>query len=271
MTGAAGEVDKALDRLRGHRPWSNKQLRRLGDAIRAASDPPDGCPTYGTVLEWYDDLAVSVQTIITSLDWEPLLHGALPSVTSRAKTIGTLRDKLLRMPEYPLQSIQDVAGIRFEAEMSLAQQDTVVGTLVGVLGQEPSCVADLRTDPHSGYRAVHLRLVFPAGRAELQVRTHLQGEWANMYESLGDLLGRSIRYGDMPDDDQWRGVVSDLQRRSTVRASRIEQLRNDLQVARLAGSDPALLDELEREERALEEDYTREMKALERTFREMRA
>ena len=75
----------------------------------------------------------------------------------------------------------------------------------------------------------------------------------------------------MPDDDQWRGVVSDLQRRSTVRASRIEQLRNDLQVARLAGSDPALLDELEREERALEEDYTREMKALERTFREMRA
>jgi hypothetical protein len=38
--------------------------------------------------------------------------------------------------------------------------------------------------------------------AEIQVRTDLQALWAEIYERLGDILGRGIRYGEPPDDGQ---------------------------------------------------------------------
>ena len=47
---------------------------------------------------------------------------------------------------------------------------------------------------HSGYRAIHLHLRFPAGFAEVRVRTALQSHWANVYESAADIFGRHIRY-----------------------------------------------------------------------------
>lgn len=49
---------------------------------------------------------------------------------------------------------------------------------------------------HQGYRAVHvlIRLLNGGAPAEIQVRTALQGAWANLYERLGDHFGRDIRY-----------------------------------------------------------------------------
>jgi ppGpp synthetase/RelA/SpoT-type nucleotidyltranferase len=49
-----------------------------------------------------------------------------------------------------------------------------------------------------GYSAVHV-IASPEGAPiEIQVRTALQHEWAELFEKLADLVGRGIRYGEPP-------------------------------------------------------------------------
>lgn len=210
------------------RPWTTGQLRRLSlhlrDGVVGHGDRPD----YGEVMSWYNDLAAEVQSRVAGLDWPPLLQERQFEVTSRPKTIDTLRQKLQRDPSTPLPSVQDIAGVRFEAEMSLDEQDAVVNAICGVFNHDPAvAVRDMRSNHHSGYRAVHIWLRLPA-RVEVQVRTHLQGEWANMYESAADALGRDIRYGHMPQHEPQRSIVVALQELSTERIAHVEALRNEM-------------------------------------------
>lgn len=112
--------------------------------------------------------------------------------------------------------------------MTLDEQDGVVNAIAGVFNHDlERSVHDLRKNPHSGYRAVHIWLRLPT-RVEVQVRTHLQGEWANMYESLADVLGREIRYGGYPQIPQARKAVESLQQLSITAITELERLRNDL-------------------------------------------
>lgn len=177
--------------------WSKSQLRRLGDSIRDGETAPGNCPSYVEVITWYDDLAVTVQDAIRGLDWASLLVGRpAPVFSSRAKTIDTLRDKLRRDRATPLGNVQDVAGVRFECEMTLEEQDIVARAIADAFAQPDRAIHDIRRSPHAGYRAVHVWLHLRHARVEVQVRTHLQGAWANVYEALADRYGRAIRYGD---------------------------------------------------------------------------
>lgn len=207
-------------------PWSNKQLRKLGKCIQLGEVPSGNVPDYGEVMMHFNNVAADTQEKIKSLDWESLLGGRTFEVTSRPKTIDTLREKLDRDPSNPLQVIQDIAGVRFEAEMTLDEQDAVVTAIVGLFNHDPNqCVKDLRVRPHSGYRAVHIWLRLPT-RVEVQVRTHLQSAWANMYESLADVLGREIRYGVMPTEEGPRLAVQALQELSTDTIANVEEMKN---------------------------------------------
>ena len=229
-------------------PWSTNQLKRLSRQIRDGGPAQPGVPTYRDVMLWYNDLAESVQSRIARLDWTPLLGNRSFEITSRPKTIDTLRQKLRREPSTPLPSVQDIAGVRFEAEMTLDEQDAVVTAIAGVFGHpEHECVRDLRDRPHSGYRAVHLWLRLDA-RVEVQVRTHLQGAWANMYEVAADVFGREIRYDELPRSPQDRDIVDALQKLSTSRVARIERNRNEIASLVLT------LDELH-EHSVTQEDY----------------
>jgi len=153
-----------------------------------------------------------------------LSGGRRLEVTSRAKTISTLREKLERMRWYDIGRIEDLAGVRVETEMSLREQDDLVKAIVTTFGPEHCVVHDLRETPRFGYRAVHIRLRLPAGRVEIQVRTHLQGLWANGYEALADLYGRGIRYGEPPGGEAAMIAVQELQRFSTVRLTEFERV-----------------------------------------------
>ncbi|MGN7969313.1 hypothetical protein [Microbacterium sp. 22296] len=205
-------------------PWSTNQLKKLSRSIRDETPTPEGGPEYPEVMLWYNDVAIEVQESIEALDWSEVLGAAKPEITSRPKTIDTLREKLRRDPGTPLPSVQDVAGVRFEAEMSLEQQDDVARIIGAHFDHGSEAVRDLRVQPHSGYRALHLWLRLPA-KVEIQIRTHLQGQWANTYEAAADLLGRDIRYGVLPEGDAEAGLVRMLQELSTGAVAQMEAYR----------------------------------------------
>lgn len=210
------------------RPWSLGQLKNLGFSIRDQTDIRAGIPDYDEVMSWYNDLALDVQNRIMDLTWETILPDRPVEVTSRPKTIDTLRQKLLRDPATPLPSIQDIAGVRVEADMNLNEQDTVVDSIVGAFSDSAPTIKDLRVGPHSGYRAVHVWLRLPSGRVEIQVRTHIQGAWANMYEAAGDRFGREIRYGNIPTEESVAKIVLALQKLSIETAATVEATRTSL-------------------------------------------
>jgi ppGpp synthetase/RelA/SpoT-type nucleotidyltranferase len=94
--------------------------------------------------------------------------------------------------------------------MTLDEQDAVANAIAGYFDHDlEACTRDLRDDPHSGYRALHLWLRLP-GRVEVQIRTHLQGQWANTYEAVADVLGRGIRYNETSQDETGQRLVESL-------------------------------------------------------------
>lgn len=118
-------------------------------------------------------------------------------IAARPKITTTLVEKLRRMPETPLENILDVAGVRIDCDMTLREQTRLAELFkenLYLAGATKVKSSDLRESPHSGYRAYHLHIFSEAGKAELQVRTPLQAQWANLYEVAADIYGREIRY-----------------------------------------------------------------------------
>ncbi|MFD6355345.1 nucleotidyltransferase family protein [Nocardia tengchongensis] len=198
-------------------PWSANKLKKLGKAIREGREQDAAEPSYNDFVVWYDELQASVQTRLREIDFSPLLGEQQPNVTGRPKTIDTLREKLISHPTWALPSIYDIAGVRIEARMNLLTQSAVARKIATELGCDYLEVSsDSRSEPHSGYRGLHLRLILPAGRVEVQIRTSLQGEWANLYEEVADIFGRAIRYGVLPADAAVRVIILQIQSMSAA-------------------------------------------------------
>lgn len=139
---------------------------------------------------------------------EELVRVSLPDaliVTGRTKSRDTLREKLQRSPTLQLPSIDDVIGVRVVGDLTLSEQDGVAATL-GEVFSGALKVKDRRTEPVAGYRALHVIVRSRGLRAEVQVRTRLQAEWADLFERLADTWGRQIRYG-LPPDSDWMGAT----------------------------------------------------------------
>lgn len=189
----------------------------LGKALVDGVEPPSGCPTYDEVMGWHSELCATVASTIKETQWSSY-SGEL-DVSSRAKTIDTLRQKLIRKPTLPLNTVQDLAGVRVDLDCNLNEQTRFAEEIRRELAREHrSDIKDIRKEPHSGYRAVHVWLRLPAGRVEIQVRTLAQSAWANTYEQLGDLAGRHIRYGEQHADPAIQTVIDILHRLSDTLA-----------------------------------------------------
>jgi ppGpp synthetase/RelA/SpoT-type nucleotidyltranferase len=254
-------------------PWSSKKLRRLGECLRDELPLPDDVPSYHEVMLWYNELATQVQATLQALPWETVLGERRPEITARPKTIDTLTQKLRRDRSTPLPSVQDIAGVRVEAEMNLTEQDQAVTMIAGIFAGHRSEIHDLRGGEHSGYRAVHVWLWLDAGRVEIQIRTHIQGAWANAYEAAGDRFGREIRYGEFPTNEETRRVVEELQTASSPWGIELEKLRTQLDAVeqrmlqRLppswpASSYPEELRQLKHRLQEAEEHYQKLMKTI---------
>lgn len=188
-------------------PMSKKQIKRLGEAI-CDGDVFDG-DLYIEFVIWLDQvLTVAMDEVAEALGWDggpcfltdsgpPEVDRVIIFMSGRVKMLETIREKLKRMPTYPLASIQDLVGVRVEGSFSLTQQQLAAERIAGHFRQIGASKVEIHRiieDHHQGYRAVHVHANFPSARIEVQVRTELQSAWANTYEVAGDLYGRHIRY-----------------------------------------------------------------------------
>ena len=191
-------------------PWSRKRLRRLGEAMAAGETTPADCPDYSEVLLWHSDLAAEVAAVLAVTSWAAFDADKF-DLAARAKTHDTLVEKLRRSaPRLTLDQVQDLAGVRVDADFTLDEQLALAEEVAAHFGED-SIVKDIRDNPHSGYRAVHVWLRLPVGRAEVQLRTLPQSAWANTYERLADIYGRGIRYGKPAENPGANKLVEALQ------------------------------------------------------------
>lgn len=180
------------------KPWTQGQIKQLRDAIVCGEHSAAGLD-YDEVYLWYSDILMRIVDHIGTIDFSQAVSSRFVG-SFRVKTVTTLRDKLIRQPKTPLPRIHDVIGVRLVANMTLDEQSRASQVLAQAFPN--STISDIRSQPHSGYRAVHVILHMPRGIfAEVQVRTLLQDKWANCYETLADVSGRRIRYG--PSGGSW--------------------------------------------------------------------
>jgi len=160
-------------------PLSRSQLVRLGERLVAA-DPPavDDLAQLYEVLRAYDAVPTATVARVRAET------GIVP--TSRIKNTGTILEKLGRYGGSWLKSIQDLAGMRIVLTGDRDDQDRLVQQLVTLFGDDrkPPTVVDRRAEPSHGCRAVHIIVLPNDLPVEIQVRTRLQHEWAELWAGI---------------------------------------------------------------------------------------
>lgn len=126
--------------------------------------------------------------------------------TWRLKTPETIIEKL-RRERTRLTTMQDIAGARVVADVSLNGQDALVAAIQAAWS---GAIVDRRDNPSHGYRAVHVVAVVRGHPVEIQIRTPLQDLWAQIMERVGDRWGRGVRYGVPPEDPRQATAVRTL-------------------------------------------------------------
>lgn len=123
------------------------------------------------------------------------IAGSYP-VSSRLKTVQTIVEKLRREEKMRLSRMQDIAGIRVVAPMTVRAQDDLAERVRGAFPN--GRIVDRRERPSHGYRALHIYVAVDGVPVEIQIRTALQDRWAQIVERLADRWGRDLRYGGQP-------------------------------------------------------------------------
>lgn len=179
--------------MAGEMAMTRSQIERLG--VRLVRSQP---PAAGDLAALHELLRVYGDALEEAVTAVQVRLGISP--TARVKTTGTIIEKLERHGGSWLKSIQDLAGMRIVGTFNRTGQDIVVSQVVDLFsdGARAPRVIDRRADPSYGYRAVHVIGFARAMPVEIQVRTQLQHEWAELFEKLADAVGRGVRYGDAP-------------------------------------------------------------------------
>ncbi len=166
------------------RSLSKSKINKLGERLRRTDVPePDVLRAFALVRSDYGDALAAVVDRLIGLGLQP---------SPRLKSITTIVEKLKR-EKTRLSEMQDIAGARIVRDMSLREQDELVGLITGAF--PGSRVFDRRQRPSAGYRAVHVVCDLDGVPVEVQVRTKLQHLWAQAFEDFADRVGRGIRYG----------------------------------------------------------------------------
>lgn len=117
------------------------------------------------------------------------------TVSTRVKNMSTLQEKLRRL-DGGLSTIRDIVGGRVVVNGDrFAQVELLIAIFEHFKDNQPRLI-DRLGDPRCGYRALHVQIKRDGVRAEIQIRTHLQHEWAIAMEGFSGKAGRQARYED---------------------------------------------------------------------------
>ncbi len=160
------------------------KIDKLGERLRKGDDTEDDLKSLDVYRRSFGNAyEIVVGTIRQELALEP---------TGRpAKSTTALVEKL-RRESIRLTQVQDIAGCRVIVA-DITEQERVVVSLKNLfIG---STVVDRRENPSYGYRAVHVIVSCEGKLIEIQVRTLLQHQWAELSEKFSDLIDPAIKYG----------------------------------------------------------------------------
>lgn len=177
-------------------PISGSQLKKLTRRLRDGTETPDDLHALADVLLYYHQVLARAHAEVTRL-CAGIEH--VEPMAPRVKTLKTTMEKLHRQPGlHSLAQVRDLAGLRVLVHGTREDQDEVAARIGAGLPDDgrPPKLIDRRTDPRSGYRALHLEIRREGILIEVQVRTTLQHRWAELFERAADRLGRGLRYGE---------------------------------------------------------------------------
>jgi ppGpp synthetase/RelA/SpoT-type nucleotidyltranferase len=118
-------------------------------------------------------------------------EGCRVEVSQRLKRTPTILDKLIREPNLPLSSMQDIGGVRAVLD-SIDEVRRVEARLKR--RRPPVGYSDYIADPRaSGYRGVHVIVMYDRRQIEVQLRTRVMHEWAITVERLSSRMGKNLK------------------------------------------------------------------------------
>ena len=168
---------------------SKSRVDRAGDAIRAFLwedlDPDDVYADWKVIGAFRQLHAQPLNAVAANLRYYAEKHGrrGVPVVGQRLKRLFTICDKLTREPTLRLSQMQDVGGCRVvvkdEAQLRALVADLTQQKRWNIVDQDDYVTIP---KPISGYRAHHLIVRRDDRLIEVQVRTWLQHEWAELVE-----------------------------------------------------------------------------------------
>jgi putative GTP pyrophosphokinase len=161
------------------------QLNRLGERLRKNQESE-------TDLQALDDFRLSFEPAYRHV-FDYLTQSGLKPGGRAGKTTLSIRAKLIR-ERTRLSRMQDIAGCRVVVK-SVAEQDRIIRQLKADFPEHG--VFDRRERPSHGYRAVNLVTYISGVPIEIQIRTSLQHNWAELSEKLSD-VDPTIKYGGGP-------------------------------------------------------------------------
>ena len=170
---------------------SNTQIDQLGNRLRKGSPTEDDLRLLNRYRGSFTEAYESVITVLREqLQLEP---------TGRpAKSTHSIIEKLQR-ESIRLSQVQDIAGCRVVVA-GIIEQDRAVMALRSIFADVS--VVDRRKNPSYGYRAVHIIPRISVKLIEIQIRTQLQHDWAEISEKLSDCVDPAIKYGGGPKEVQ---------------------------------------------------------------------
>lgn len=175
---------------------SRRQIDRLGERLRENRTAADE-----ELLADYRETFFNAQLLVM-FDMGRLGIGQPDG--GRLKRPESVIAKLERDSRIRLSRMQDIAGCRLVTD-SKAEQDEIYARLQADF--DIYRAYDIRENPHSGYRAVHVVIRREDKFVEVQVRTRSQREWARLSE-LATAYDSSVKYGG--GDDAVRQALDDL-------------------------------------------------------------
>jgi putative GTP pyrophosphokinase len=175
------------------KPLSKSQIDKLGDRLKRDETPS---PVDQEMLALYQ---ASLQPLLNTTveQVRSLCSRAVPGYdfryTPRVKQALSVVAKLRRSSSR-LSTIQDLVGFRTVVDTALDQEHLIRQAMQASEWR----IDDRRERPSHAYRAVHMIRIGSPGFKEVQVRTRLQDQWAQMSEEA-DHSFPGVKYGQGPD------------------------------------------------------------------------